>query len=100
MTPEAPAELAETHSAVVFFVGDRAYKLKKPINLGFLDFRSRAAREAVCHREVELNRRLAPDVYLGVADITGPDGNLCDHMVVMRRLPACLLYTSPSPRDS
>ena len=88
MTPEAPAELAETHSAVVFFVGDRAYKLKKPIDLGFLDFRSRAAREAICHREVELNRRLAPDVYLGVADITGPDGNLCDHMVVMRRLPA------------
>ena len=81
------AALAETHSAVVFFVGDRAYKLKKPVNLGFLDFRSREAREAVCHREVELNRRLAPDVYLGVADLVDPDGALCDHLVVMRRMP-------------
>lgn len=66
--------IAETHSAVVFFVGDRAYKLKKPVDLGFLDFRTREAREAVCHREVELNARLAPDVYLGVADVMGPDG--------------------------
>ncbi len=88
MTAEtASAGLAETHSAVVFFVGDRAYKLKKPVDLGFLDFRSREAREAVCHREVELNRRLAPDVYLGVADILDPDGTLCDHLVVMRRMP-------------
>jgi hypothetical protein len=84
----AAAGIAETHSAVVFFVGDRAYKLKKPVDLGFLDFRTREAREAVCHREVELNRRLAPDVYLGVADVHGPDGELCDHLVVMRRMPA------------
>jgi uncharacterized protein len=83
----APA-LAETHSAVVFFFGDRAYKVKKPVDLGFLDFRERAVREAVCHREVELNRRLAPDVYLGVADVRDPDGELCDHLVVMRRMPA------------
>ena len=87
MTMTLPAAVAETHSAVLFFVGDRAYKLKKPVDLGFLDFRSREAREAVCHREVELNRRLAPDVYLGVADITGPDGAPCDHVIVMRRLP-------------
>jgi len=80
-------EVAETHSAAVFFFGDRAYKVKKPVDLGFLDFRERAAREAVCHREVELNRRLAPDVYLGVADVHGPDGAVCDHLVVMRRLP-------------
>jgi aminoglycoside phosphotransferase family enzyme/predicted kinase len=72
---------------VLFFVGDRVYKLKKPVALGFLDFSSRAQREAACRREVELNRRLAPDVYLGVADISGPDGELCDHLVVMRRLP-------------
>jgi len=83
----AQAALAETHSAVVFFLGDRAYKVKKPVDLGFLDFRDRATREAVCHREVELNRRIAPDVYLGVADVTGPDGELCDHLVVMRRMP-------------
>ncbi len=82
------AAVVETHSGIVFFVGDRAYKLKKPLDLGFLDFRTRPSRLAACRREVELNRRLAPDVYLGVADITGPDGGLCDHMVVMRRMPA------------
>jgi len=60
------AGVAETHSAVVFFDGGRAYKLEKPVDLGFLDFRARADREAACHREVELNRRLAPDVSLGV----------------------------------
>ncbi len=86
--PEGHAAVAETHSGVVFFIGDRAYKLKKPIDLGFLDYRAREAREAACHREVELNRRLAPDVYLGVADALGPDGRPCDHLVVMRRLPA------------
>ena len=82
------ASVAETHSGVVFFVGDRAYKLKKPVRFGFLDFATREAREAICHREVELNRRLAPDVYLGVADVVGPDGQPLDHLVVMRRLPA------------
>ena len=81
------AAVAETHSAVVFFVGDRAYKLKKPVDLGFLDFRTRQERETVCHREVELNRRLAPDVYLGVADVHDPDGRACEHLVVMRRMP-------------
>lgn len=81
------AAVAETHSATVFFSGAYAYKVKKPVDLGFLDFRTREAREAICHREVELNRRLAPDVYLGVADVTGPDGELCDHMIVMRRMP-------------
>jgi aminoglycoside phosphotransferase family enzyme/predicted kinase len=81
------ARLVETHSAVVVFTGDRAYKLKKPVSLGFLDFRLRSAREAACHREVELNRRLAPDVYLGVADVLDTSGQLCDHLVVMRRLP-------------
>ncbi|HET6504367.1 MAG TPA: AAA family ATPase [Amycolatopsis sp.] len=77
----------ETHSGVVFLVGDRAYKLKKPVDLGFLDFTSRESRERVCHAETELNRRLSPDVYLGVADITGPDGAPCDHLVVMLRMP-------------
>jgi uncharacterized protein len=85
--PSWPAAVRETHSAVVFLVGERAYKLKKPVDLGFLDFRDRQARAAICHREVELNQRLSPDVYLGVADVVGPDGALCDHLVVMRRMP-------------
>lgn len=82
------ADVAETHSGVVFFVGDRAYKLKKRVDLGFLDFTRLETRRAVCHREVELNRRLSPDVYLGVADLVGPGGEVQDHLVVMRRLPS------------
>src|SRR5207249_1259713 len=81
------AAVHETHIGAVFLVGDLGYKLKKPVDLGFLDFSARETRERVCHREVELNRRLAPDVYLGVADVTGPDGSVCDHLVVMRRMP-------------
>lgn len=85
---EPYADVAETHSAVVFFAGDRAYKLKKPVRTGFLDFSTLAARAAACQRETELNRRFAPDVYLGVAQVRDPDGQVCDHLVVMRRMPA------------
>ncbi|MFC5748297.1 AAA family ATPase [Actinomadura rugatobispora] len=89
MGPAPPsAAVTESHCGVVFFTGDRAYKLKKPVDLGFLDFRERRARERACRREVELNRRFSPDVYLGVADVHGPDGTACDHLVVMRRMPA------------
>ena len=82
------AALAETHSAVVVFAGERAYKFKKPVRFDFLDFSTREARERALHREVELNRRFAPDVYLGVADVIGEDGYVLDHLVVMRRMPA------------
>ena len=82
-----PTAMAETHCAIVLFVGDRAYKFKKPLDMGFLDFSTREAREEACRREVDLNRRLAPDVYLGVADVVGPDGEVCDHLVVMHRMP-------------
>jgi aminoglycoside phosphotransferase family enzyme/predicted kinase len=89
MTPVVPwADLAETHSAIVVFAGDRAYKLKKPVTFDFLDFSTRELRETAVHREVELNRRIAPDVYLGVADLLDVDGSVCDHLVVMRRLPS------------
>ena len=50
------AEVRETHAGVVFLVGDRAYKMKKPVNLGFLDFSTRQRRLDACRREVELNR--------------------------------------------
>jgi len=81
-----PVRVVETHISVLVFVGDRVYKLRKPVHFDFLDFSDRAVREADCRREVELNRRLAPDVYLGVADIE-MDGVAIDHMVVMRTLP-------------
>jgi len=81
------AAVRETHSAVVVLLGDRAYKIKKPVDLGFLDFRSIESRRVACHRELALNRRMTPDVYLGVADVAGPDGAPCDHVLVMRRMP-------------
>jgi len=85
---EPYADVAETHTAVVFFAGDRAYKLKKPVTTGFLDFSTRQARAAACERETVLNSRFAPDVYLGVAQLTDAAGQVCDHLVVMRRMPA------------
>lgn len=85
---EPYADVSETHSAVVFFAGDRAYKLKKPVKLGFLDFSTPEARAAACQHETELNRRFAPDVYLGVMEVRDPAGRVCDHLVAMRRMPA------------
>lgn len=81
------ADAVETHSGVVFAVADHVYKAKKPVDLGFLDFRTPEQRRDACHREVELNRRLAPDVYLGVAEVMGTDRTACEHLVVMHRLP-------------
>jgi uncharacterized protein len=82
-----PAAVRETHISTVFFVGDRVYKLKKPIKLDFLDFSTVEAREQACRREVALNQRLAPDAYLGVAEVRDVDGRTLDHLVVMRRMP-------------
>lgn len=88
------AAVLETHAGTVILFGDRAYKVKKPVDLGFLDYTRREARHAACRREVELNRRFAPDVYLGVADVTDEDGRPCDHLVVMRRMPAARRLSS------
>ncbi|HEV7204154.1 MAG TPA: AAA family ATPase [Jatrophihabitans sp.] len=79
--------LHETHSSVVVLLGDRAYKVKKPVDLGFLDFRTLAARQRDCARELELNRRIAPDVYLDVATLAASDGTTLEPVLVMRRMP-------------
>ncbi|MET8582368.1 AAA family ATPase [Streptomyces collinus] len=79
--------MCETHTATLFFVGDRVYKLKKPVDLGFLDYTAVAARRTACEREVDLNRRFAPDVYVGVGEFHGPDGETPEPLVVMRRMP-------------
>lgn len=60
------AELRETHISWVLLAGETAYKLKKPVRLPFLDYGTLERRRALCHEEVRLNRRLAPDVYRGV----------------------------------
>ena len=65
--PGAPAtvEVVETHCSWVFLAGDRAYKVKKSVTLGFLDYGTLERRRALCREEVRLNRRLAPRIYLG-----------------------------------
>ncbi len=84
----APVAAVETHTADLLLTGTCVFKIKKPVRFAFLDYTTREQRLQACQREVALNRRLAPDVYLGVADIAGPDGQPWDHAVVMRRLPA------------
>ncbi len=90
----------ETHMSWIFVAGDRVYKLKKPVHYPFLDFRTLAAREKNCREEVRLNRRLAPDVYLGVVPLMVDDegrlaiagtGEVVDWLVEMRRLPEDLM---------
>lgn len=87
---EPYAAVVETHTSVVLFLGDRAYKWKKPVRLPFIDLSTPEARLENCRREVRLNRRLAPDVYLGVYTLTPEDqpGAPGEPVVVMRRMPA------------
>ena len=69
--PAAAVTLLETHSAYVLLTGGFAYKIKKAINLGFLDFSSLEQRRFYCGEELRLNRRLAPELYLAVVPVGG-----------------------------
>jgi aminoglycoside phosphotransferase family enzyme/predicted kinase len=88
-------QVHQTHISVVFLAGPFAYKVKKPVNLGFVDFTTPERRRHFCEEEVRRNRRLAPSVYLGVVPITdaagrvrveGP-GDPVEWAVKMERLP-------------
>ena len=78
-----PAGVAETHISVVVFAGSRAYKVCKAVDLGFLDYTTRERRRAALERELVLNRRFAPDVYLGLLDLVDATGEVHDHVLVM-----------------
>jgi aminoglycoside phosphotransferase family enzyme/predicted kinase len=88
-------EVFETHISSVFLAGEFAYKLKKPVNLGFVDFSMLARRRHFCDEEIRLNRRCAPTLYLDVVPIArsrtssslriGGDGTVIDYAVRMRR---------------
>ncbi len=73
--PVKSIELIETHISWVILTGDFAYKIKKPVNFGFLDFSTLEKRHVFCKRELELNRRLAPTIYLEVVSISGTQSN-------------------------
>jgi aminoglycoside phosphotransferase family enzyme/predicted kinase len=86
-------ELVQTHISWVLLAGDLAYKIKKPVKLSFLDFSTLALRQHYCLDELRLNRRFAPDLYLGVVAIFGSEqdpqwqgpGAPIDYAVKMRR---------------
>jgi uncharacterized protein len=89
-------EVVETHAAVVFLVGTRAYKLKKAVDLGYLDFSSTEKRRMVLERELVLNRRTAPGIYLRTLPIVhladgslalGTVGEVVDWVLEMKRFP-------------
>lgn len=73
-------ELIETHISWIILTGDYAYKIKKPVNLGFLDFTSLAKRKQYCEAELSLNARSAPDIYIGLVAIRGAASSpeICD----------------------
>ena len=88
-------ELVQTQMSFVVLTDDYVYKVKKPVDLGYLDYTSLDKRHFYCQKEVELNRRLCPDVYLGVVPITRDkgdifvegEGEVIEYAVKMRRLP-------------
>jgi aminoglycoside phosphotransferase family enzyme len=93
--PPARVELIQTQISCIFFAGDLVYKVKKPVDMGFLDYSTLEKRLTLCQKEVELNRRLCPQAYLGVTAITrqkgaykvGGRGRPLEYAVKMRRLP-------------
>jgi aminoglycoside phosphotransferase family enzyme len=97
--PVASVKYIQTHVSSLFLTGEYAYKLKKPVDFGFLDFTTPELRRRCCEKELVLNRRLAPSVYLRVASINDESGTLVldgsgeavDWVVVMRQLDEALL---------
>lgn len=92
--PVATVEHLQTHISHVLLAGDYAYKIKKPLNLGFLDFTSLERRKYYCQEELRLNGRLAPDIYLDCLPIGGEPSNpilgggaAIEYAVRMRRFP-------------
>jgi hypothetical protein len=97
----ATVERMDTHSAVVFLAGSRAWKLKRAGRFDYLDFSTRKRRKALCEAEVDLNRRTAPALYRGVVPVTresdgslaiGGSGTPVDWLVEMNRFPQDALF--------
>lgn len=105
--PVDEVRFLQTHISSVFLTGRFVYKLKKPVNFGFLDFSTVELREKNCRAEVELNRRLAPSIYIDAVPLTVSDGHVAldgsgevvDWVVVMRELDGALLGTEVLARD-
>ena len=93
--PTHDVEVIQTHISFIFLTDTHAYKVKKPVDYGFLDYTTLQKRLECCEREVTLNRRLCPDTYQGVVALCEKDGELSlsgpgvtvEYAVVMKRLP-------------
>ncbi len=93
--PVERVELIQTHISYVLLAGEYVYKVKKPVDMGFLDYTTLEKRKFYCEEEVRLNRRLCPDAYLGVVAVTVKSdtvsldgtGEVVDYAVKMKRLP-------------
>ncbi len=93
--PVDQVRLVQTHISFVLLAGDYVYKFKKPVDFGFLDFSTLEKRRHCCEQEVRLNRRLCPDIYLGVVELRGRDeevhfdgdGEIVEYGVKMVRMP-------------
>ena len=91
--PSGIQKVIETHISYVLLDGHHAYKIKKPVNLGFVDFSSLEKRKFYCAEEIRLNKRLAADLYIGVITITGPEtkpeingkGQILEYAVKMKQ---------------
>ena len=88
-------ELVQTQMSLIYLTGEYVYKIKKPVNLGYLDYTTLERRHFFCRQELELNRRLCPDAYLAVVPVVKQDGELrveakgeaTEYAVKMRQLP-------------
>lgn len=88
-------QLVQTHISYVFITRNHVYKMKKPVNFGFLDYSTLKKRKYYCQEEIKLNRRLCPDIYLGMVEVRekagkvnlGDSGKTLDYLVKMKRLP-------------
>ncbi len=93
--PTQGVELVQTQMSFVLLTDSYVYKVKKPVNLGYLDYTTLDKRRFYCQKEIELNRRLCPDIYLDVVPITrrggefliGGKGKAVEYAVKIRRLP-------------
>ncbi len=100
--PVQQVRCIETHISWVLLTGSLAYKIKKPVNLGFVDFSTAELRRWYCEEELRLNRRLAPDLYLGLSPILGPPerarfhgpGDVIEMAVRMRQFPQSALLSA------
>ena len=99
-------ELVQTQMSFIFLTGEYVYKIKKPVNLGYLDYTTLEKRHFFCHQELELNRRLCPDAYLAVVPIVeeksglrvGGQGEAIEYAVKMKQLPQQRMMNALLPR--